>query len=571
MATRSLHSIYLFLLDMDTQVNVGGLRNVLQAYKEIGTIEKIIYTSSIFALGSTDGDVADESQIHHGKFFCTEYEKSKAVSDKIALEAAAEGVAIVPVYPGVVYGPGKVTTGNSVARLIIERFSGRLPGYIGKGNDKFSFCHVDDVVEGHIAALNKARPRFNIPLSIIEAYGWISVFISRITGKPPLISPPTVDILRHQWAYSCEKAKTELDYSPGSLEEGLGEYRTESEWKPTDFLLEIIACFALRFLCYCYAEAIGYLGGRLCHALLKTGHSVRAFVRPTSDLSSLPPPTDGGGLELVYGDVTDYQSLLAACSGCRVIFHAAALVNVGGLRNVLQAYKEIGTVEKIIYTSSFFALGSTDGDVADESQIHHGKFFCTEYEKSKAVSDKIALEAAAEGVAIVPVYPGVVYGPGKVTAGNSVARLIIERFSGRLPGYIGKGNDKFSFCHVDDVVEGHIAALNKGQPGERYLLTGENASFVDVFDKAAALTETARPRFNIPLSIIEAYGWISVFISRITGKLPLISPPTVDILRHQWAYSCEKAKTELDYSPRSLEEGLGEVLPWLKSLGLIKY
>ncbi|KAI8549889.1 hypothetical protein RHMOL_Rhmol06G0060200 [Rhododendron molle] len=343
--------------------------------------------------------------------------------------------------------------------------------------------------------------------------------------------------------------------------------------------------------------ASGYLGGRLCHALLKTGYSVRAFVRPTSDLSSLPPPTDGGGLELAYGDVTDYQSLLAACSGCRVIFHAAALVepwlpdpsrflkasthkltynsisivNVGGLRNVLQAYKEIGTIEKIIYTSSFFALGSTDGDVADESQIHHGKFFCTEYEKSKAVSDKIALEAAAEGVAIVPVYPGVVYGPGKVTAGNSVARLIIERFSGRLPGYIGKGNEKFSFCHVDDVVEGHIAALNKGQPGERYLLTGENASFVDVFDIAAALTETSRPRFNIPLSIIEAYGWISVFISRITGKLPLISPPTVDVLRHQWAYSCEKAKTELDYSPRSLEEGLGEVLPWLKSLGLIKY
>lgn len=277
--------------------------------------------------------------------------------------------------------------------------------------------------------------------------------------------------------------------------------------------------------------ASGYLGGRLCHALLKNGYSVRAFVRPTSDLSSLPPPTEGGGggLELAYGDVTDYPSLLAACSGCPVIFHAAALVepwlpdpsrfltvNVGGLRNVLQAYKEIGTIEKIIYTSSFFALGSTDGYVADESQI-------------------------------------------------------IERFSGRLPGYIGNGNERFSFSHVDDVVEGHIAALNKGQPGERYLLTGENASFTDVFDIAASLTETGRPRFNLPLSIIEAYGWVSVLVSRITGKLPLISPPTVHVLRHQWAYSCEKAKTELEYSPRSLTEGLAEVLTWLKSLGLIKY
>nr|UXM19722.1 dihydroflavonol 4-reductase 1 [Hydrangea macrophylla] len=331
--------------------------------------------------------------------------------------------------------------------------------------------------------------------------------------------------------------------------------------------------------------ASGYLGGRLCHALLTRGYSVRAFVRPTSDLSSLPPPSAGGAsLELAYGDVTDYESLVAACSGCHVIFHTAALVepwipqpsrffsvNVGGLKNVLRVYKELGTIEKIIYTSSFFALGSTDGYVADETQVHSGKFFCTEYEKSKAIADKIALEAASEGVPIVAVYPGVIYGPGKVTSGNIVAKLIIERFNGRLPGYIGYGNDRYSFCHVDDVVEGHIAALNKGQPGGRYLLTGENASFKLVFDIAAVITETKRPLFSIPLLVIEAYGWVSVLFSRITGKLPLISPPTVYVLRHQWAYSCEKAKLELNYNPRSLKEGLTEVIPWLKSLGLIKY
>lgn len=102
---------------------------------------------------------------------------------------------------------------------------------------------------------------------------------------------------------------------------------------------------------------------------------------------------------------------------------------------------------------------------------------------------------------------------------------LIERFNWRLPGYIGQGSDRYSFSHVDDVVEGHIAAMQKGRVGERYLLTGENASFVDVFDTAAAITGTRRPMFNIPLWLIEAYGWVSVFISRITGKLPLISPP----------------------------------------------
>jgi farnesol dehydrogenase len=107
---------------------------------------------------------------------------------------------------------------------------------------------------------------------------------------------------------------------------------------------------------------------------------------------------------------------------------------------------------------------------------------------------------------------------------------IVERFNGRLPGYIGSGNDRFSFSHVDDVVEGHIAAMNKGRPGERYLLTGENASFRHVFDMAAIITETQKPMFNIPMLVIEAYGWVSVLFSRITGKLPLISPPVCSVV-----------------------------------------
>ncbi|XP_077213843.1 NAD(P)-binding Rossmann-fold superfamily protein [Tasmannia lanceolata] len=330
--------------------------------------------------------------------------------------------------------------------------------------------------------------------------------------------------------------------------------------------------------------ASGYLGGKLCEALLREGHLVRAFVRPSSDLSSLNPPVTGGALEIAYGDVTDYPSLLEACSGCHVVFHVAALVepwlpnpskffsvNVGGLKNILQAFKETKTLQKIIYTSSYFALGPTDGYVADEKQVHHERFFCTEYEKSKAIADKIALQAASDGLPIIILYPGVIYGPGKVTAGNIVARIMIERFNGRLPGYIGYGTDKSSFSHVDDVVNGHISAMDKGRVGERYLLTGENASFVHVFVIAAIITGTKRPWFHIPLWVVETYGWISVFLARITKKLPLISYPTVNVLRHQWAYSCEKAKAELGYNSRSLKEGLAEILVWLKGLGLIKY
>ncbi|KAI3737103.1 hypothetical protein L2E82_27098 [Cichorium intybus] len=330
--------------------------------------------------------------------------------------------------------------------------------------------------------------------------------------------------------------------------------------------------------------ASGFLGGRLCHALLRHGHSVRAFVRRTSDLSFLPSLSDGVALELAYGDVMDYPSVLAACTGCNVVFHAAAIVeswlpdlskfesvNVGGLKNVLRAYKETDTIEKIIYTSSFFALGSTDGYIADENQMHSAKFFCNEYEKSKTIADKIALEAAKEGVPIVAVCPGVIYGPGKITGGNVVARLLVERFNGRMPGYLGDGSERFSFSYVEDVAGGHISALEKGRPGERYLLTGENASFMQVFDIVATIANTKKPSLNIPLFLIAFYGWLYVLFCRITGKLPLISPPAVLVMRHEWAYSCEKAKRELNYKPRSLREGLDEILPWLKKLGLIKY
>lgn len=238
---------------------------------------------------------------------------------------------------------------------------------------------------------------------------------------------------------------------------------------------------------------------------------------------------------------------------------------------MLAAVTETRTVEKLLYTSSFFALGPTDGGVADENQVHHEKYFCTEYEKSKAAADKIALQAASEGVPIVLLYPGVIYGPGKVTAGNIVARMLVERFNGRLPGYIGYGSDKFSFSHVEDVVEGQISAMKKGEVGSRYLLTGENASFKQVFDMAAVITDTKKPVFSISLWVIEVYGWLSVLFSRITGKLPFISPPTVHVLRHQWEYCCDKGKSELDYRPRSLKEGLAEVLLWLKNSKYIKY
>lgn len=102
---------------------------------------------------------------------------------------------------------------------------------------------------------------------------------------------------------------------------------------------------------------------------------------------------------------------------------------------------------------------------------------------------------------------------------------MVERFNGRMPGYIGDGKERFSFTYVEDVVNGHILALDKGQPGQRYLLTGENASFTQVFDIVATITNTKRPSLRIPLFLMLVYAWLLVLFSKITGQPPLISPP----------------------------------------------
>ncbi|KAK7817371.1 putative dihydroflavonol 4-reductase [Quercus suber] len=259
--------------------------------------------------------------------------------------------------------------------------------------------------------------------------------------------------------------------------------------------------------------ATGYLGGRLCHALLQQGHPVRVLVRRTSDLSSLPPPTDAAApskSSTVMSPTTGLSSLPAPTATSSSTWLPSSSP---GFPILLSSSPDI---EKLIYTSSFFALGPTDdGCVADENQVHHEKYFCTEYEKSKAYADKIAIQAASEGVPIVAVYPGVIYGPGKVTAGNVVARMIYGNYL-LIWVFVKVWKRQISFSHVDDVVEGHIAAMNKGQPGERYLLTGENASFRHVFDIAAIITETKKPLFSIPFWAIDAYGWASVMFSRIT-------------------------------------------------------
>ena len=213
------------------------------------------------------------------------------------------------------------------------------------------------------------------------------------------------------------------------------------------------------------------------------------------------------------------------------IIHSAALVsiwqrhprdfdavNVGGLHNVLDVTAAAG-IRRIVYTSSFLAL-PPNGSRAPLRTNH--------YQRSKVLGRADALKAQTQGAPIVILYPGVVYGPGRATEGNLVGRMLRDYRSGRLPGIVGPRRI-WSFSYVDDVAASHVEALERPHAHGEYLLGGENAPQIRLFEIAAAATGQRLPR-TIPPSLARAAGAVDEMRARWSGRPPLLTRATVDIL-----------------------------------------
>jgi farnesol dehydrogenase len=318
----------------------------------------------------------------------------------------------------------------------------------------------------------------------------------------------------------------------------------------------------------------GFLGKNVARALAARGHHVRLLVRERSDLDGLP-----AAAEVARGDVTDPASVARAMEGCDAVVHMAALVkmwvpererfaevNVGGLRHVLDAARAAGV--RVVYTSSFIAVGPAGPEPADESRVHPGTSYRNDYERTKAAADRVAREAAAAGQDLVILYPGVVYGPGAMTDGNLVVKMVADHLRGRLQGIVGPGDRLWCYAFVDDVADAHVLALDKGRAGERYFLGGENVSMNGLF---AALEEVAGappPRRHIPYPAARALGLALYLWAELTGHPPMLTHEVVDVFREHWAYSSAKAERELGYRPTPLREGLRRTVEWLRGQGI---
>jgi farnesol dehydrogenase len=319
----------------------------------------------------------------------------------------------------------------------------------------------------------------------------------------------------------------------------------------------------------------GFLGGRAAGRFAAAGHTVRGLAR---DPARWKAPA---GSESVAGDVTDPDAFRRAAEGCEVIFHAAALVrvwvrdradvervNVGGLRNAAAAAR--GSGARLVYTSSFIALGPSDGAVLDELSPRSTERFHNDYERTKTLADREARRLWREGVPIVRLYPGVIFGPGELTQGNHVVALLLQHARGRLPGLLGRGDLPQCFAFVEDVVDGALAAVERAAPGSAYILGGENRTAEDLFAAFQRATGIAPPTRHIPFGVARAIGWLQRKRADLFGIEPELTDEVVGIYTHAWAYSSARAEAELGYRITPFDEAVARTAAWLREIGELR-
>jgi farnesol dehydrogenase len=323
----------------------------------------------------------------------------------------------------------------------------------------------------------------------------------------------------------------------------------------------------------------GYLGRWILRALLARGRPVRLLARDPGGCRDL----EGPGVEVVRGDVTDRASLDAGCRGTGSVIHAAATVsawekddavfervNVQGLRNCALAAKEAGAAP-FVYVSSIFALGPTEGITGDETMpLRAERAFDTEYERTKTLAAVEAEELRERGHPVVTLYPGILFGPGPLREANLVGALLLEAAAGRLKGLPGGGDRRWCFSYVEDVAAGVALALEKGKPGDRFVLGGENSTLRAFFDLVAEKGGPAVPRRRIPFAALSAAGAASELLAGLGGPRPKLTRGAAAMFRREWAFSSRRAERALGWKARPLAEGVEATLAALRAEGRLR-
>jgi len=314
----------------------------------------------------------------------------------------------------------------------------------------------------------------------------------------------------------------------------------------------------------------GFLGTHLVKKLNSLGYNLKLLIRKNSNISTFQ---DLKNIEYNIGEVNSIETLYKATEDIDLIYHLAAYTrmwardkkvfeetNIKGMENIAKVALEKGI--KLIYISSFIALGATPAEPVDETfESEEGLFL--DYAQTKFQAKKIIKKYIQNGLNVIIFYPGIVYGPGDF---NIFGQTIYDITEGKFLGCPGKGDTIGSFVYVNDVIEGFISVIERNDlEGEEFILGGVNIKIGDWLNLISEIAGNAKKPRHFPMSLGILYGWLCEIKTKITKKMPYTNRATVKMLNHNWVYNSDKAIKELNYKITPLDVGLQETIAWYRN------
>jgi dihydroflavonol-4-reductase len=336
------------------------------------------------------------------------------------------------------------------------------------------------------------------------------------------------------------------------------------------------ACPHFAFMKAFVTGATGFVGSHVAQLLAAEGADLRLLVRPTSRTENI---ADLKG-ERVTGDLRDPDSLKKAMQGCEFVFHVAAdyrlwvrdpddmyRCNVEGTRAIIQA-AQAGGVRRVIYTSSVATMGFTmTGHIADETSPVSLADMVGHYKRSKFMAEQVALQAGRSGANVVVVNPTTPIGEQDIKP-TPTGRIIVDFLKRKFPAYVDTG---LNLVDVKEVARGHLLAMEKAAPGERYILGGENLTLKQILDKLSALTGLPSPRMKVPHAVALGFAALDQFFTgTLRGKEPRATIDAVRMGRKKMFASSAKAERNLGFHMVSVDDALRRAIRWFQAHGYVE-
>ena len=318
--------------------------------------------------------------------------------------------------------------------------------------------------------------------------------------------------------------------------------------------------------------ATGFVGSHVAQLAVDEGASILCLARPTSNLSHLPKQAT-----VVQGDLRSPESFAAALRGCDAVIHVAAdyrlwvpdpadmyKANVEGTRELLRLAREAG-VPRVVYTSSVATMGfKMDGTVVDEETPVSEADMIGHYKRSKWMAEQEAIAAARAGQDVMILNPTTPIGSHD-TKPTPTGRILVDFLNKNFPAYVDTG---LNLVDVREIARAHLVAVERGRPGERYILGGENLTLKQILDRLAVITGLPSPKHKVPHAVAMAFAFFDENITgKLRGKEPRATVEAVRMGKKMMFASSAKAERELGFVVKPVDEAMRSAVEWFVANG----